>query len=123
VRLLLPSEVPTQWFRLRPLPNPYFCPHPQRPVEQSLLLDEVWTGAETRTGTADLRELVYIRDRGRSAWFGRWVLWTAFHLDHIKPRHMFTRPAEADVAANLQLLHKSPCHAQKTKQDLHAVAV
>jgi RNA-directed DNA polymerase len=123
VRLLLPSEVPTQWYRLRPLPNPYLCPHPQRSVEQHVLPDEVWTGAETRPGTADLREVVYRRDRGRCAWCGGWVPWKAFHLDHIKPRHTFSRPAEADIVANLQLLHKSPCHAQKTKQDLHAVAV
>ena len=47
----------------------------------------------------------------------------AFELDHIKPCHTFTRPGEADVEANLQLLRKSSCHAQKTKQDLHAVAV
>ncbi|HJY83301.1 MAG TPA: group II intron reverse transcriptase/maturase [Candidatus Binatia bacterium] len=123
VRLLLPSEVPTQWYRLRPLPNPYLCPPAQRPMEQSILPEEVWTGTERRSGLADLRELVYTRDRGRCAWCGRWVAWQAFDLDHIKPRHTFTRPTDADVAANLQLLHKRPCHRQKTKQDRHAVAV
>jgi RNA-directed DNA polymerase len=123
VRLLMPSEVPAKWYRLRPLPNPYLCPHSQRPAEQSFSLDEAWSGAEQRAGTADLREVVYARDRGRCARCGRWVPWNVFHLDHIKPRHIFTRPVEADVLTNLQLLHKYPCHEQKTKRDLHAVAV
>jgi len=92
-------------------------------MEQSILPEEVWTGTERRSGLADLRELVYTRDRGRCAWCGRWVAWQAFDLDHIKPRHTFTRPTDAEVAANLQLLHKRPCHRQKTKQDRHAVAV
>jgi len=123
VRLLMPSEVPTKWYRLRPFPNPYLALQPQRSVEQSFPLDEAWSGAETRAGTADLREVVYARDRGRCAWCGRWVPWNAFHLDHIKPRHTFKRLVEADVLANLQLLHQSLCHEQKTKRDLHAVAV
>lgn len=123
VRLLMPSEVPTKWYRLRPLPNPYLAKAPPRSPAQPPMLDEVWSGAETRTGNADLREGVYARDRGRCAWCGRWVPWRAFHLDHIKPRHTFSRPAEADVLANLQLLHKYPCHEHKTKRDLHAVAV
>jgi RNA-directed DNA polymerase len=123
VRLLMPSEVPTKWYRLRPLPNPYLSAQSPRSPEQPLVLDEAWSGAEKRSGNADLREVVYARDRGRCAACGRWVPWHAFHLDHIKPRHTFSRPTEADVLANLQLLHQSPCHEQKTKRDFHAVAV
>jgi hypothetical protein len=50
------------------------------------------------------------------------VPWDEYQMDHIKPRHLFKRPAEADVMANLQVLHKFPCHEAKTKQDLCAVA-
>jgi hypothetical protein len=44
-------------------------------------------------------------------------------MDHIKPRHRFKRPAEANALENLQVLHKHPCHDAKTKADLRAVAV
>jgi integrase/recombinase XerD len=33
--------VPTKWYRLRPLPNPYLFPQPQHSAEQSFPLDEL----------------------------------------------------------------------------------
>jgi 5-methylcytosine-specific restriction endonuclease McrA len=85
-------------------------------------LEDTWGGSEKRSGNADLREAVYARDGGRCGWCGWFVPWDEYQMDHIKPRHLFKQPAEADVMANLQVLHKFPCHEAKTKQELHAVA-
>ena len=122
VRLLMPTEVATKWHRLRTIPNPYLAPKPDLYREEVFSLEDPWSGSEKRRGNADLREAVYARDGGRCGWCGWFVPWDEYQMDHIKPRHLFKRPAEADVMVNLQVLHKFPCHEAKTKQELHAVA-
>jgi 5-methylcytosine-specific restriction endonuclease McrA len=86
-------------------------------------LDERWTGQEERAGMADLKESVYIRDSGKCGRCGQNVPWKQAHLDHIKPRATFKDKAQADAEENLWILHDIPCHREKTKQDLQAVAV
>jgi len=123
VRLKMPSEFTTKWYRMRTIPNPYTSTQPSLHREVEFSLEEAWTGLEKRLGNADLREQVYDRDGGRCGWCGWFVPWNEYHMDHVKPRHRFRRPAEADVLENLQVLHKRPCHDAKTKVDLQAVTV
>lgn len=122
VRLLMPTEVATKWHRVRTIPNPYLASKPDLHREEVFSLEDTWSGSEKRRGNADLREAVYARDGGRCGWCRWFVPWDEYQMDHIKPRHLFKRPAEADVMANLQVLHQFPCHEAKTKQDLCAVA-
>ena len=122
VRLLMPTAVATKWHRVRTIPNPYLASQTDLQREEVFSLEETGSGSEQRRGNADLREAVYARDGGRCGWCGGFVPWDEYHMDHIKPRHQCKRPAEADVMAHLQVLHKFPCHEAKTKQDLGAVA-
>ena len=105
VRLKMPSEFTTKWYRMRTIPNPYLSAQPHLYRENQFSFDEAWTGAEKRQGNADLRVRVYDRDGGRCGGCGWFVPWNEYHMDHIKPRHWFKRPAEADVLENLQVLH------------------
>jgi RNA-directed DNA polymerase len=123
IRLRMPSEFTTKWYRLRTIPNPYTSTQTHLHREAGFFFQRAWSGSEKRRGNADLRERVYDRDGGRCGWCGWFVPWNEYHIDHIKPRYQFKRPAEADVLENLQVLHKRPCHDVKTKVDLRAVAV
>jgi group II intron reverse transcriptase/maturase len=123
VTLLQPSQFKAKWHKARVIPNPYLSPTPQIERENFFDLEKTWTGREERPGTADLKEGVYRRDSGKCGRCGLDVPWTQAHLDHIKPRATFKDKAQADVEENLWILHDIPCHREKTKQDLQAVAV
>ncbi len=122
VRLLMPTEVATKWHRVRTIPSSFLSSEISLCREEVFALEDTWSGSEKRPGNADLRETVYARDGGRCGWCGWFVPWDEYQMGHIKPRHQFKRPAEADVMANLKVLHKFPCHEAKTKRDLCAVA-
>jgi group II intron reverse transcriptase/maturase len=123
VTLLQPTQFKAKWHKARTIPNPYLTPG--KPLDRERLFDpdEKWTGREKRPGMADRKESVYIRDSGKCGRCGQYVPWQQAHVDHIKPRATFKDKTQADVLENLWILHDTPCHQEKTKQDLQAVAV
>jgi 5-methylcytosine-specific restriction endonuclease McrA len=95
-RLLKPSACTAKWHHVRSIPNPYCAPQPCGDREAALCLEAAWQGTERQPGIADLREVVYARDGGICGRCGQPVPWNVYHMDHIKPRRAFRRPADAE---------------------------
>lgn len=116
VCLLKPNEFKPKRYKLRKIENPYTTDPIQIWREKLFEPDEVGLGKETRPGQADIRELA-LEAYGLTCKICGIQLheWEA-QVDHIKPRSKFSRPKDADVLENLQILCTT-CHRAKTKSD------
>jgi hypothetical protein len=115
--LVLPTTFKSKPIRFKNAPNPYSTESQDPPrYEEVLDLAEMWTGIEARAGAGDIREAIFIRDRGICGWCGMDVEWNDVELDHIRPRITFKDPGEADTDFNLWILHRE-CHRQKTARE------
>jgi RNA-directed DNA polymerase len=115
----MPSDFKTQRYRLRQITNPYTAGRPTISREDlDALEEEPW--GEVRKGQQDLTEVVYQRDEGLCGICGNFVPWHEADLDHRTPRSHFNRPASGDTLGNLWILHREPCHTEKTKRDLQS---
>lgn len=117
VTLIKPTGFKAKRYRLRTINNPYTSEPSKSHRENLDDLGEEWTGSEARKGQDDRKEVVHQRDQGFCGMCGHFVPWEEAHLDHMIPRRDFGPPESGDRMENLQILHRHPCHAMKTKRD------
>jgi RNA-directed DNA polymerase len=120
--LRMPSEYKAKRHRLRAITNPYTSGVTTTHRESLDLLDEEWIGTEERKGIKDRNEVVYQRDGGICGVCGGLVPWKEAELDHKIPRHRFKPLEQGDDLENLWILHRLPCHQEKTTRDLQRVS-
>jgi 5-methylcytosine-specific restriction endonuclease McrA len=118
VTLGMPDDFKAKRHRLRVIPNPYTSRPIQAQREDLDTLEEIWLGRERRKGEQDRKKMVYDRDQGICGLCGKFVPWHEADLDHRTPRHLFNPPEGANSMENQWILHRTPCHRQKTKKDL-----
>jgi hypothetical protein len=119
--LQMPTTYKTQRSSPKTFANPYTSPRllTRETIEDS---EASWNGHEARKGQADLRERVYAREQGRCGRCGARVPWHQAVLDHRIPYARFRYATDANAERNLWILHREPCHRQKTKRDLHVLS-
>jgi 5-methylcytosine-specific restriction endonuclease McrA len=77
-------------------------------------------GTERRKGSLDLKEWVFQRDKGICGICGQPVLRLEAEMDHRVPWSRFKHKEAANHRENLWILHREPCHREKTKRDLQS---
>jgi 5-methylcytosine-specific restriction endonuclease McrA len=116
--MILPSEYKAKRYQAKAIHNPYLSPETALLREDWDRLMEQWEMVEGRKGSLDLKEWVYQRDKGRCGICGQHVARREADMDHKTPWSRFKHRNAANHEDNLWILHRRPCHLEKTKRDL-----
>jgi 5-methylcytosine-specific restriction endonuclease McrA len=118
--LVKPAEFKAKRYQAKAIHNPYLSPVTALEREDWDQLIEDWGGTEERKGVLDLKEWIFLRDRGRCGLCGQLVIRREAQLDHKIPWSRFKHHNAANHEDNLWILHEEPCHRDKTKRDLQS---
>jgi 5-methylcytosine-specific restriction endonuclease McrA len=127
IKLVMPSEYKARKLLQKTWHNPYtekeeVIAEKGRIRRESLFCyNRIWNGIENRQGEMDLREETLLRDGPICAKCGKTHHLSEVHVDHIKARHWFKNPTDADTLDNMQVLC-TDCHRAKTKTDLKVLS-